>query len=103
MLKKVDLRGTQVLGNQLWRLGKLTRLHTLNLSSTPVADSALRELRHLSSLRRLDLRKTKITDAGLKHLGALTGIRTLYLSSPPLDEEAIKKLKASRPNMRVYD
>src|SRR6185295_11689439 len=61
-------------------LAKLRRLGTLLLSKCPgVGDRGMEHIAKLSRLRSLDLSSTRVTDGGLEQLRPLQQLRSLYL------------------------
>jgi internalin A len=74
-----------------------TRLRSLSLASTPIADAALAELKGLDQLETLDLSGTRVTDAGLEHLRGLKKLRTLRVRGTTVSSEAVAALRKELP------
>lgn len=90
-LHTLDLRGCLITPNGAAALGKLTNLHTLNVSYADNIRAV--DLLTLSALRILDISYSSINDFDLVHLGALTKLENLNLFNCDISDDALIHLK----------
>lgn len=91
-LKKLDLANCEIHGEGLIYVGVLTNLRELNLTLTPVDDSALKHLASLKELRTLGLASTKCTGTGFEHLKGLTKLENVNLHFTPVNDAGLKAI-----------
>lgn len=91
-LVKLDLANCDIRGEGLRHLGKLIWLSDLNLTLTPVDDSALKHLAGLTNLRTLGLASTKVTGTGFEHLKGLTNLENVNLHFTPVNDAGLKAI-----------
>ncbi len=74
------------------RLGGRLSNDALDLRNTPVTDTDLRWIVHLSGLERLYLSGTAISDAGLSYLRCMTGLKFLSLANTQVTGDGLRHL-----------
>ena len=77
-LKALMLDSTQLTGDGLRYVEKLTNLKDLGLSHTQVTDTALRHLERLTKLREVDLQFTRVSDQGVENLKTVLPNARIY-------------------------
>lgn len=86
-LTHLDLGGTRITARGLARLKIFRRLHSLDLSETPVTNDMVRELAG-SGLDYLNLYKTSVTDAVIPHLESMPNLNIVHLCGTAVTTEA---------------
>jgi Leucine-rich repeat (LRR) protein len=89
-LKVLSLENTNVRGKYL---AAFTQLEALDLTSCPVNDEGLNQLRHATNLTRLLLRDGLITDDGMSSLRGLTKLVQLDLGGTAVSDRGIMQLE----------
>ncbi|MEM7385655.1 MAG: c-type cytochrome domain-containing protein [Verrucomicrobiota bacterium] len=87
----------------LARLGPIAnKVHTLDLTRTPVEDGDLKDLSPCARLRVLQLNRTSVSDAGLVHLGALAELQSLNLYGTKVTDEGLRHLAGLKRLQKLY-
>ena len=121
-LRELALASTQMGSSTGWeRLGRLSQVETLNLTSTNITDADVSSLVTMTGLKELNISNTALTDAALNQFAKLEnleilrmegtrlingagfkafvqskrkpGLRCLYASSTPLSREGLSNVK----------
>jgi internalin A len=75
------------------QVGRLNRVHSMDLFQSSLSDAGLAHLRGLSTLSELNLGGTQVTDAGLANLEGLTNLSVLNLSFTDVTDAGLAHLK----------
>jgi beta-lactamase regulating signal transducer with metallopeptidase domain len=102
-LKILDVGPSQMTGEGLRSLGKLTSLEVLGLYGNPgMTDDGLEALTQLRSLRHLRLgMEGPFTDRGMEYLAAMPSLKVLWLDTPNVTDEGLRQLSKSRSLERL--
>ena len=125
MLRRLEVRGTQVTDAGLAALAGLTNLEKLKLSDNKlqgegisllaplqalrwfdlegerITDAAIPGILQLHGIIRLHLANTSLTNSGLEQLSALPRLNRLYMTGPRIDDQTLESLSGMR--LRVLD
>ncbi len=74
----------------------------VNLVSTKITDTDLKELAAFKNLTTLDLSSTKVTDACVKELASLKNLTSLELRSTKVTDAGVKELQKALPECNIY-
>lgn len=104
----IAVKAVDVLDHHLAQMGKLHRLHYLDLNQSlrllftgnRTTDAGLKHLRFLTELRYLDLTDSETTEKGLEYLEDMSKLRVLLLYKTWIDNEGLALL-ANFPELRV--
>jgi hypothetical protein len=91
-LQKLDLANCEIHGDGLKYVGEINNLRELNLTLSPIDDSALKHLAGLSELRTLGLASTKCTGTGLEYLKDLEHLENVNLHFTPVNDAGLKAI-----------
>jgi hypothetical protein len=80
----------------LMEIGRLSRLQRLSISSSPISDDGLKNLRGLTSLRQLFLHGTSISDEALVNLQGLARLELLTLVDTQITDAGLTHLRRLR-------
>ncbi len=94
--------GAKVSDQTLWTLLRFPRLHSLDLSRTPITDYGIKPLSKLKTVTNLTLNNTHLTPNGLAQLAELPWLRELHLDSTEANDETLLALSLL-PNLRVLE
>ena len=100
-LQSLDLSSTPVRDTGLAHLKGLMNLQSLSLHDTQVRDAGLAHLKGLMNLQSLSLHDTQVGDTGLAHLRGLTNLRWLDLDCNNVSDAGVEELQQALPNCRV--
>src|SRR5258708_225322 len=89
----VDLGTTEVGDSDLKQLGEFGPVYGLSLAGTKVTDAGLASVAALSSLQSLNLDRTEITDAGIAYLSKMTDLSKLSLYQTKITDAGLRQLK----------
>ena len=89
---RVGLSKTDVTDADLRLVGRLTSLHSLDLSETVISDAGLVHIADLRELSELSLANTKVTGSGLQYLQNLRNLNSLNLPYTRVDDDRLKHL-----------
>lgn len=105
IVRRLDLRWTNVGDSGMQHVARLRELTELNLDGTDVSDLSGPILARFSRLRRLSIINTRITDAGLAHLRPLPDLEVLRADDSQLTQVGVDHLaKLPRLNqLYVYE
>jgi Leucine-rich repeat (LRR) protein len=97
-LEILELSRSWVEDDDLEPIGRLPRLHALNLRRCAITD---RGIAGLKSLDTLDVRNTPITDASVNSLRELTGLILLHAEDTEITDTGREALLKSLPNLNI--
>jgi serine/threonine protein kinase len=92
-LEILTLRGDPISTTGCARIGELTKLTTLDLGNTLVANDDLKHLQKLSKLKFLGLAGTGISDPGIEHLLKINSLEQIILSRSHITNHALIALQ----------
>jgi len=96
----LDLSDTSVTGRGLTALAGLP-IRILVLSHCTVADRDLAPLRGFKKLETLDLSFTRISNTALTDLKEITTLKELYLLGTAISGRPLEEFRSARPDVRV--
>jgi hypothetical protein len=100
-LVSMDLTSTSVTDSGVRELAAATGLRSLRLSKTQVTDASLPMLAVLSDLESLNLYGTQVTNDGVLQLAPLTGLKRLYLWQSKVDAAGVTAIKEKLPDCEI--
>ncbi len=101
-LESLDLSSTGVTDVGLKRLAPLRSLAKLRLDRTTVGDAGLGEVANLESLVQLGIDRTAVTDAGLVHLKGLKKLRCLDAAETAITASGADRLRKALPELSSW-
>jgi len=91
----LDLSRSPVTDSALAAIGRMTNLQTLRLDGTAVTDAGLAALAPLQQLTTLNLNQTRATDVALATLRRLKSLQKIYLWDTAVTADGVSGLQAA--------
>lgn len=101
-LEVLSLNETEITGSGLAHFGKLQELQTLRMAKCPLASEQMLHLENIAEISNsLDISHTPLTDSAVDSLGFLTYLKTLDIRGVAFSEERIDQLRRTLPTCRI--
>ena len=101
-LETLYLSSTGVTDAGMASIARITTLKTLWLDRTALSDVGVRALSQMPNLRWLKADQTGISDASINVFVSMRALRSLGLRKTQVTGAGLGRLKAARPDIRVY-
>lgn len=101
-ITKASFIGSDLTDDGFYHVGQMAALKELYLQQTQINGEGLSQLSRLTNLELLDLSKTKISDGNLLNILNLPSLRDVYINETSISKEIIEALKVNKPNLSIH-
>jgi hypothetical protein len=100
-IRRLRIRQTKNLDNELRHLKKLPELEVLGLGLSNVTDRGLKHVARLRNLKTLSLGYTQVTDNGVLQLSSLHELEYLEIKNTEVTDAGADRLRLALPNCEI--